>query len=114
MYGWRTVMHRRRISKVASMEPVTCFVSNLPEEFDRVRLKNYFEKFGLVRDVFIPGKRTSKTNRKFSFVRFSTKEEAERVISQTNGLSLDGLRIGVKIAAYSRAINGSRRVERRW
>ncbi|GAB2281439.1 hypothetical protein Dimus_016027 [Dionaea muscipula] len=60
---------------------VTCYVSNLPEDMDGVWLKQFFGEFGMVRDAFIPRKRSN---------------------------------IGVKLAAYSRTLIGTRRKDAGW
>ncbi|KAK8634188.1 hypothetical protein V6N13_015016 [Hibiscus sabdariffa] len=77
----------------------TVFVHNLPEI---LHWKGLWASFGHHDDVlyvFIPNKR-SRSDKRFGFVRFSSKIDADRAISRLNGFALFGSRLSVSIAKY--------------
>ncbi|KAK8631331.1 hypothetical protein V6N13_080090 [Hibiscus sabdariffa] len=65
-----------------------------------------FARHGDVVDTFIARKQ-SRGGKKFGFVRFANKIDAERVIEKLNGFTIYGFRLSVKMARYGR---GSRKV----
>ncbi|KAL4273543.1 hypothetical protein GQ457_13G005570 [Hibiscus cannabinus] len=79
---------------------VTVFVSNLPPRFHWKGLWETFAHHGEVVDAFIPLKK-SKDGKRFGFVRFSSRADAQRAISRLNGLVLYGFRILVSLARYN-------------
>ncbi|KAL4273075.1 hypothetical protein GQ457_13G005600 [Hibiscus cannabinus] len=76
------------------------FVSNLPPRFHWKGLWETFAHHGEVVDAFIPLKK-SKDGKRFGFVRFSSRADAQRAISRLNGLVLYGFRILVSLARYN-------------
>ncbi|XP_058220426.1 uncharacterized protein LOC131330752 [Rhododendron vialii] len=82
------------------METVTLFVDNIPEQKDQMWLKRAFNKFGEVKDVFIPLKRSKSTGNKFGFVRYDCYEAANRAISRMNGVWVEKERLFVKEASF--------------
>ncbi|GAB2274123.1 Serine arginine-rich splicing factor 2 [Dionaea muscipula] len=60
-----------------------------------------FSKFGVVKDVFIPKKR-SKSGKRFGFVRYDSRIAADAAIQKTNGLWIHNKELKVKMAEYSR------------
>lgn len=61
------------------------FVDNLNSSVDQRCLWYIFKPFGRVRDVYLsPGNKDRRSN--YAFIRFATMEEAERVVSLTNGM----------------------------
>ncbi|KAH1074707.1 hypothetical protein J1N35_027035 [Gossypium stocksii] len=67
-----------------------------------------FSFHGVVKDVFIPIKKSNDGTR-FGFVRFLNVTYAHRAIVRLNGFVLLGYRIGVKIASF----RGSRKIWRK-
>ncbi|GAB2276871.1 hypothetical protein Dimus_011582 [Dionaea muscipula] len=108
----RTPVKRRSHREQAKhkIELVTVFICNLPEDMDEIWLMQLFRKHGEVHDVFIPQKRTAKTNYRFGFVRFSSKTEALASIQELlHGMTIRDACLAVKLAKYNRQItrNGS-------
>ncbi|KAH7854609.1 hypothetical protein Vadar_015905 [Vaccinium darrowii] len=63
----------------------TLFVDNLTVDVGIDEIRELFNKFGVVRDVFIPLKRSKVTGNKFGFVRYDCRVSAEVAISKANG-----------------------------
>ncbi|KAK1858238.1 hypothetical protein I4F81_000849 [Pyropia yezoensis] len=61
-----------------------------------------FQKYGEVRDCYIPRSRDSGDSRGFAFVRYSKREEAEAAIEHVNGAVVDGREIIVQFAKFGR------------
>jgi hypothetical protein len=57
------------------------FVKNCPDNINRTDLRNYFQQFGLVTDVYIPKDRITGEQKKFAFVTFANIESARAAIS---------------------------------
>jgi len=57
------------------------FVKNCPENINRTDLRNYFQQFGLVTDVYIPKDRLTGEQKKFAFVTFESVDSARAAIS---------------------------------
>ncbi|KAK8554965.1 hypothetical protein V6N13_103699 [Hibiscus sabdariffa] len=64
-----------------------------------------FARLGDVVDTFIPWK-PSRGGKKFGFVRFGKKIDAERVIERLNGFTLYGFRLSVKMARFEAKSRG--------
>ncbi|GAB2276253.1 hypothetical protein Dimus_010984 [Dionaea muscipula] len=79
----------------------TIFVEDIPDAMDRAAILRLFVKFGVVRDVFIPRKR-SKTGKRFGFVRYNCSVAAEVAIQKTNGVWMHDKELRVKFADYHR------------
>lgn len=66
-------------------EPLfTLFVDNLPNEADQTWLRNIFNQYGVVKDSYIPLKR-SKRGSKFGFVRYNCDVSTGVAIYRANG-----------------------------
>ncbi|KAH7848047.1 hypothetical protein Vadar_033190 [Vaccinium darrowii] len=78
----------------------TLFVDNLLEDVSIAWFKNLFNKFGVVRDAFIPLKRSKVTGRRFGFVRYNCSVSADVAITKTNGLWIEDRKLYVKIASF--------------
>jgi len=78
----------------------TLFIDNLPEEVDLGWLRKYFNKFGFVKDVYIPVKRSKRTGSKFGFVRYDCHVAAGVAISKSNGLWVQDKQLFVKEASF--------------
>lgn len=67
-----------------SQEAPTIFVDNLPVQIRKIWVYNLFSRFGKIRDIFIPFKKSKITGRKFGFVRFYNSKEASFAISNVD------------------------------
>ncbi|KAL7254073.1 hypothetical protein ACSBR1_008468 [Camellia fascicularis] len=65
-------------------------------------LFNLFCKFGIVKDVFIPGKRRQATRSRFGFVRYDCEVVAAMAIQKEDGLWCDNKALLVKRAEYQK------------
>ena len=57
------------------------FVKNCPDNINRADLRNYFQQFGLVTDVYIPKDKITGEQKKFAFVTFANVDSARSAIS---------------------------------
>lgn len=62
----------------------TIFVDNLPIQIRKIWVYNLFSRFGKIKDIYIPFKKSKVTGRKFGFVRFSNSEDASLAISRVD------------------------------
>ncbi|KAK8644115.1 hypothetical protein V6N13_123430 [Hibiscus sabdariffa] len=93
-----------------ALKPTTVFVHNLPERMHWKGLWASFGHHGDVLDAFIPNKR-SRSGKRFGFVRFSSKIDAQRAISRLNGFALFGSRLSVSMAKFRPRMSYWRKVE---
>lgn len=68
----------------------TLFIDNLPEDVGRIWLSKFFNQVGVVKDLYIPAKRSKVTNWKFGSVRYNCSTSAEVAISKSNGIWIEG------------------------
>ncbi|KAL7174982.1 hypothetical protein ACSBR2_028731 [Camellia fascicularis] len=61
-----------------------------------------FNKFGVVKDAFIPSKRRKVTGSRFGFVRYDCKVAAEMAVLKANGLRCDNKALKVKKAEFKK------------
>ncbi|KAL7265494.1 hypothetical protein ACSBR1_003297 [Camellia fascicularis] len=66
-------------------------------------LFNIFNKFGVVKDVFIPMKRRKATRTRFGFLRCGCKVAAEVAVQKADGLWCDNNVLKVKLAEYRKS-----------
>ncbi len=71
------------------------FVGNFPFSVDDQKLKDYFAKVGTVVSAKVMTEGEGGRSRGFGFVEMSTPEEAQRAISELNGVAWDGRQIKV-------------------
>lgn len=71
------------------------FVGNFPFSVDDQALKDFFAKVGTVVSAKVMTEGEGGRSRGFGFVEMSTPEEAQRAISELNGVSWDGRQIKV-------------------
>lgn len=62
--------------------------------------KKTFNNYGVVKDAFIPEKRSKISGRKFGFVRYSCSISADVAIAKANGLWCEGKKLFVKLASF--------------
>lgn len=74
------------------------FVDNLPEDVGLIWFRKFFSQYGVVKDAYIPCKRSKVTNRKFGFVRYDCATSAEVAISKANGFWIEDRMLFVKKA----------------
>ncbi|XP_058219925.1 multiple RNA-binding domain-containing protein 1-like [Rhododendron vialii] len=100
--GWIPVISKHRRQMVDSNNSmITLFVDNLPEDVSQRWVSHLFNKFGVVKDVFIPGKRSKVfTGKAFAFVRYDCAVSAEMAISKTNGVWIEDRKLFVKTASF--------------
>lgn len=68
-------------SRTGYGEIFTLYVDNIPEAKDQQWLRSTFNKFGVVKDAFIPWKRSKRTGSKFGFVRYDCHVSAGMAVS---------------------------------
>ncbi|KAI8570572.1 hypothetical protein RHMOL_Rhmol01G0045300 [Rhododendron molle] len=87
---------------------ITLFVDNLYDEIRKTWIYNLFSRFGKIRDIYIPNKRSKITGRRFCFVRFEVNREAEQAITRTDGIWVRDLKLVVKIARFMKKTEGNK------
>ncbi|KAH7834159.1 hypothetical protein Vadar_013253 [Vaccinium darrowii] len=92
---------RNNFSKDHGSELVSLFVDNLPDAMDIGWLRQIFDGFGKVMDVFIPYKKSLRSNMKFGFVHFKCRDEALRAIQKWDGELIRNHKIHVKFARFN-------------
>ncbi|KAH7857422.1 hypothetical protein Vadar_012530 [Vaccinium darrowii] len=98
--GWIPVVHNHSRHGDSGKPLITLFVDNLPEDTSQPWLKMMFNKFGVVKDVFIPEKRSKATGNRFDFIRYNCPVSADLAILRTNGIWLDDKKLFVKLASF--------------
>lgn len=78
----------------------TIFVDNLPQHIHKIWVFNLFRKFGKLRDIFIPTKKSKIIGQNFGFVRFFKREDAEVAVAETHNSWCWDHRLMVKFARF--------------
>ncbi|KAH7850355.1 hypothetical protein Vadar_031548 [Vaccinium darrowii] len=81
-------------------ESFTLFVDNLPVDVGILWFRNFFNRFGVVKDAFISSKRSKITNRRFGFIRYNCATSADMAISKAHGVWIENRKLFVKFAAF--------------
>ncbi|KAI8530511.1 hypothetical protein RHMOL_Rhmol11G0064800 [Rhododendron molle] len=79
---------------------ITLFVDNLPDDVSLRWVRYFFNKFGVVKDVFIPAKRSKAMGRVFAFVKYDCTVSTEMAISKSNGLWVEERKLFVKKSSF--------------
>lgn len=102
--GWIPVIHnhsrQRGNSDPGKHSLITLFVDNLPEDTSQPWLKMLFNKYGVVKEVFIPEKRSKATGNRFGFIRYDCPVSADLAVLRNNGIWLDDKKLFVKLASF--------------
>ncbi|GAB2289348.1 Serine arginine-rich splicing factor 2 [Dionaea muscipula] len=104
---WKAVLRRKlygldRRFRHREGNVFTIFIEDLPDSFTPIDFHRMFDKFGVVKDVFIPRKR-SKMGRQFGFVRYDCSVAAYVAIQKTNGVWIQDKELKVKYADFGAA-----------
>ncbi|KAK8598800.1 hypothetical protein V6N13_076746 [Hibiscus sabdariffa] len=86
--------------ELGGRQTITLFVQNLPTTIHWRGLWQVFGRHGDVVDSFIASK-LDRAGRRFGFVRFSNRLDANRAIERLDGFRLYGSRISVSVAKYN-------------
>ncbi|KAI8526063.1 hypothetical protein RHMOL_Rhmol13G0279800 [Rhododendron molle] len=78
----------------------TLYVGSLPEDVGRQWLWKTFNNFGVVKDVYIPLKRSRVSGNRFGFVRYNCSVSADVAILRANGLWIHDKKHFVKRATF--------------
>ncbi|KAL7253987.1 hypothetical protein ACSBR1_008354 [Camellia fascicularis] len=79
----------------------TIFVDNIPESMGPKSLYILFNKFGAVKDVFIPAKRRIVTGIRFGFIGFNCSVAKNLADQKANGLWAEDKELKVKNAVFT-------------
>ncbi|KAL4291391.1 hypothetical protein GQ457_14G020120 [Hibiscus cannabinus] len=109
MKGCKRVSEEWRSRKMKIVS--TLFVCNIPEKFHWKGLWAAFGHHGDVVDAFIPNKRTY-NGKRFDFIRFATREDADRAMSRLHGFVLFGSKIEVSYSKYEQRTSYWKKVGR--
>ncbi|KAH7835758.1 hypothetical protein Vadar_029555 [Vaccinium darrowii] len=82
------------------LDLISLFVDNLPEDVGINWFRKFFSQYGVVKDAYIPFKRSKVSKRRFGFVRYNCLSSAEVAISKANGFWIDNRKLFVKMAAF--------------
>jgi len=89
-------------------EAAKVFIGNLSFDTRENDLRDDFEKFGEIKDVYLPSDRMTGRPRGFGFVTFTDGRDADDAVRDMDGRDIDGRRVTVNIAK-ARAPLGSDR-----
>ena len=90
------------------------YVGNLPYSANQQTLMDTFSKCGTVETVNVISDRDTGQSKGFAFVEMSSKAEAQKVIQEFNGFSLDGREIKVNEAKPQEKRSGGGGGGKRW
>jgi RNA recognition motif-containing protein len=85
-----------------SQGTVSIFIRNLSSSTREQDLRNAFEQFGNIRDVYIPRHYKSREPRGFAYIEFSTEKEAHDAIETMDGKTINGRQVTVTFALGKR------------
>ena len=74
------------------------YIGGLPYSIDDSRLSEMLSPFGTVASANVIMDRTTNTSRGFGFVEMSSKDEANKAITELNGTTVDGRTLTVNEA----------------
>jgi cold-inducible RNA-binding protein len=74
------------------------YVGNLSFDTSEAGLREAFEQFGQITDVYVASDRETGRPRGFAFVTFSNEQESAAAVEKMNGAQLDGRALNVTIA----------------
>ncbi|KAH7865339.1 hypothetical protein Vadar_005348 [Vaccinium darrowii] len=80
----------------------TVFVDNLPVQIRKIWVYNLFSKYGKIRDIYIPNKKSKVSGRSFGFVRFVLIKDAEEAIAEVNNSWYWGMKLRANFARFQR------------
>ncbi|KAG5553592.1 hypothetical protein RHGRI_011472 [Rhododendron griersonianum] len=103
--GWIPVIKNHKVQAKTggrSQETYTLFVDNIPENQGIQWLQRTFNKFEVVKDAFIPWKRSKRTRNRFGFVRYDCQASASMAVSRLNGVWVEDKKLFVKGACFGR------------
>ncbi|KAK2639832.1 hypothetical protein Ddye_027627 [Dipteronia dyeriana] len=91
--------HQKGVGRDFREELVSVFIGNLNPIIDSMGLWSIFKIFGKVRDVYLSSTKSANQSC-FAFIRFETREEADKVAQKMNGIHVYGWPIVAKVATY--------------
>jgi len=77
-------------------------ITNLLETVRNDDLRDIFEKYGRVADVYIPRDYQTLRNKGFAFVRYGTRDEAEEAVRRTQDMEILGQAVRCELAMYKK------------
>ncbi|KAH7845818.1 hypothetical protein Vadar_006425 [Vaccinium darrowii] len=78
----------------------TVFVDNLPHQIRKIWVFNLFSRYGKIKDIFIPNKKSKISGQSFGFVRFFRRDEATFAVKKLNNTWCWNRRLDVKFAKF--------------
>lgn len=78
------------------------FIDGINGSISPGRLRQYFNKFGKIMDVFVSRKKCQSSRSQFGFVRFQNRAEAEDAIRAMDGRVVEGSKLLVSLARYNK------------
>ncbi|KAL7251606.1 hypothetical protein ACSBR1_013449 [Camellia fascicularis] len=103
---WNPMLRRRRVGNQGSRSIenglFTIFVDEIPNSMNPKSLFTLFNKFGVVKDAFIPAKRRKATRSRFGFMRYDCKVATKMAVLKADGLWCDNKALKVKKAEFER------------
>jgi RNA recognition motif-containing protein len=78
------------------------YVRNVSGRCRPEELKELFEKFGDVKDVYIPRDYHTREQKEFAYIQFAEKRDADRALEELNGTSLHGRQLTIQYAQGDR------------
>ncbi|CEL95964.1 unnamed protein product [Vitrella brassicaformis CCMP3155] len=95
--------------RVREEDTCSLLIRNLRYETSPEMVRKEFERFGTVRDVYLPLDYSTRKPRGFGFVEFMSRDDAERAMDEMNQSTFDGNTISVMRAQHGRKSPGAMR-----
>ncbi|CAH1438900.1 unnamed protein product [Lactuca virosa] len=100
---WTEVRRRRKSTheRDANAHVISYYVSNLPDNANKIKIRKSFHIFGKVVDIYIGSKR-DKSGSLFAFVRFEGVRDAKILEKEMSRVRCEHCILKVNIAKYQR------------
>lgn len=82
-------------------------MDNLPNSVGIPWFRKVFGNFGFVLELFLPNKKSQRTGNRFGFIKYSSDNAVDVVISRVNGLWVGNRYLIVERASYDKNITTS-------
>lgn len=84
------------------------FFTEFPESYEAKQMAEVFKEFGLVTEVYIPGKRDSR-GRRYGIARFRKVTDDIIIAAKLDGIQIEGKKIFANIPRFQRGVENAKR-----
>lgn len=98
--GWTKIQH----DKSDMSDTSTFYVAGFQDGTSKVDLRNVYDRFGQVSDIYIGGKK-NKRKQNFAFIRFKGVKDTRTLEANIQGIKLGGITLMSNLAKYQRGMS---------